>query len=84
MQRRGLRDGLKNETRVDQDAIQAKLVRLLQDSRQGSAICDDLHAGLHTVPSCMQKWIRDLFVDVYADPCLSTSTQLAGSEHVAA
>jgi hypothetical protein len=79
-----LRDGLKNGTQVDQDAIQAKLVRLLQDPSQGSTIRNDLHAGLHTVPSWMQKWIRDLFVDVYADPCLSTSTQLAGSEHVAA
>jgi hypothetical protein len=57
---------------------------LLQDSSQGSAIRDDLRAGLHTVPSWMQKWIRDLFVDVYADPCLSTSPQLAGSEYVAA
>ena len=57
-----LRDGLKSGTQIDQDAIQAKLVRLLQDSSQGSTIRDDLHAGLHTVPSWMQKWIRDLFV----------------------
>lgn len=55
-----LRDGLKNGAQVDQDAIQAKLIRLLQDSRQGSAIRDDLRSGLHTVPSWMQRWIRDL------------------------
>ena len=51
-----LRDGIQ----VDQDAIQAKLIRLLQDSNQGSAIRDDLRSGLHTVPSWMQQWIRDL------------------------
>jgi len=61
-----------------------QFVRLLQDSRQGSAIRDDLHAGLHTVPSWMQKWIRDLFVDAYADSCLSTSTKSAVAENVAA
>lgn len=55
-----LRDGLKAGTQVDQDAIQAKLIRLLQDSSQGSAIRDDLRSGLHTVPSWMQQWIRDL------------------------
>lgn len=55
-----LRDGLKIGAQVDQDAIQAKLTRLLQDSRQGGAIRDDLRSGLHTVPSWMQRWIRDL------------------------
>ena len=56
-----LRDALKTGTQVDQDAIQGKLARLLQDPVQGGAIRDDLHAGLHTVPSWMQKWIRELF-----------------------
>lgn len=55
-----LRDGLKSGTQVDQDAIQAKLIRLLQESRQGSMIRDDLRSGLHAVPSWMQRWIRDL------------------------
>lgn len=55
-----LRDGLKSGAQVDQDAIQAKLARLLLDARQGRAIRDDLHSGLHTVPSWMQRWIRDL------------------------
>jgi hypothetical protein len=55
-----LRDGLRDDVQVDQDAIQAKLIRLLQDSSQGSAIRDDLRSGLHTVPSWMQQWIRDL------------------------
>lgn len=49
-----LRDGLKGGAQVDQDAIQAKLIRLLQDSSQGSVIRDDLRSGLHTVPSWMQ------------------------------
>ena len=55
-----LRDGLKGGAQIDQDAIQAKLIRLLQDSSQGSATRDDLRSGLHTVPSWMQRWIRDL------------------------
>lgn len=55
-----LRDGLKGGAGVDQEAIRAKLIRLLQDSRQGSAIRDDLRSGLHTVPSWMQRWIREL------------------------
>lgn len=56
-----LRDGLlKDGAQIDQDAIQAKLIRLLQDSNQGRAIRDDLRSGLHTVPSWMQQWIRDL------------------------
>ena len=55
-----LRDGLKNADQVDQDAIKAKLVRLLRDSNQGNAIRDDLRSGLHTVPSWMQRWIREL------------------------
>ncbi len=55
-----LRDGLKSGAQVDQDTIQTKLVRLLQDSRQGNAIRDDLRSGLHTVPSWMQRWIREL------------------------
>lgn len=55
-----LREGLKTGAQVDQNSIQAKLARLLLDPRQGSAIRDDLRSGLHTVPSWMQRWIRDL------------------------
>jgi hypothetical protein len=55
-----LRDGLRDNTQIDQDAIQAKLTRLLRDTNQGVAIRDDLQSGLHTVPSWMQRWIRDL------------------------
>lgn len=55
-----LRDGLRDNTQIDQDAIQAKLTRLLHDTNQGVAIRDDLRSGLHTVPSWMQRWIRDL------------------------
>lgn len=55
-----LRDGLKHDAQIDQDAIQAKLIRLLQDSRQGGAIRADLRSGLHTMPSWMQRWIREM------------------------
>ncbi len=55
-----LRDGLRDNTQIDQDAIQAKLTRLLRDTNQGVAIRDDLRSGLHTVPAWMQRWIRDL------------------------
>ncbi len=55
-----LRDGLKGGVQIDQDAIRARLIRLLQDASQGSTIRDDLRSGLHTVPSWMQQWIHDL------------------------
>lgn len=55
-----LRDGLKTGTQDDQGAIEAKLIRQLQDPVQGEILRDDLRAGLHTVPSWMQRWIRDL------------------------
>lgn len=56
-----LRDGLKAGNQEDQEVIEAKLIRQLQDPVQGEAIRDDLRIGLHTVPSWMQRWIRDLF-----------------------
>ncbi len=55
-----LRDSLKVDTAVDQSAIQAKLVRLLRSSDQGNTIRDDLRSGLHTIPTWMQKWVREL------------------------
>ena len=66
-----LRDGLKTNTSVDRDTIFAKLTRVLQDSGQGTAIRDDLLAGLHTVPAWMQRWIQKL---------LARSGQNAGEE----
>lgn len=55
-----LRDSMKGDTPFDRDVIQAKLSRLLHDHIQGNVIRDDLLSGLHTVPSWMQRWIRDL------------------------
>jgi hypothetical protein len=55
-----LRDSIKDGTQVGQDAVKAKLTRLLQDSSQAGQILDDLRSGLHTVPAWMQQWIREL------------------------
>ncbi len=57
-----LRDGLKDAAQSDQDAMQAKLVRLLMDPKQGLSVRDDLQSGLHTVPAWMQRQIRELLV----------------------
>ncbi len=55
-----LRDGLKTGAQIDQQTIQTKLVRLLRNPRHGGSICEDLRSGLHTMPSWMQRWIREL------------------------
>lgn len=54
-----LRDELKSGTQPDQNIIQTKLIRLLNDPK-ASVIRDDLLSGLHTLPSWMQQWIRQL------------------------
>ncbi|MEI6715928.1 MAG: DUF6088 family protein [Verrucomicrobiota bacterium] len=61
-----LRDSLKQDASLDHTMIQPKLVRILQDATQGSAIRNDLRTGLHTLPGWMQKWIRELLNQ--ADP----------------
>ena len=58
-----LRDSLKNDEQMIQE-ITAKLIRFLRDPKQGSQICKDLQAGLHTVPLWMRKWIQELLVKV--------------------
>ncbi|MDR2092105.1 MAG: DUF6088 family protein [Azoarcus sp.] len=55
-----LRDGLKTGNLSDQEAILAKLARVLRDPRQGAAIRDDLREGLRAVPAWMQKWVGEL------------------------
>lgn len=57
-----LQGGLKNAAQSDLDAMQAKLVRLLKDPKQGLPLREDLLSGLHTVPAWMQRKIRDLLV----------------------
>jgi hypothetical protein len=53
-----LRDAIRTSS-IDQNIIQAKLSRLLQDP-QSNAIKDDLLAGLYTVPVWMQQWVKEL------------------------
>lgn len=55
-----LRDGLKSGALTEQDAIRAKLLRLLHGSEQAQAFQADLVSGLHTLPAWMQKWVRAL------------------------
>ncbi len=58
-----LRDSLKNDDQMTQE-IKTKLIRFLRDPNQGSQICKDLQAGLHTVPLWMRKWIQELLIEV--------------------
>jgi hypothetical protein len=55
-----LRDGLKTKSLIDRDTILAKLTRILRNPQHGTAIRDDLLAGLHTVPAWMRRWIQEL------------------------
>ncbi|MCX8567027.1 MAG: protein of unknown function (DUF4095) [Glomeribacter sp. 1016415] len=55
-----LRDSIKDNTELEADIVKAKLIRLLRESNQSDKIRDDLQTGLHTVPSWMQQWIREL------------------------
>ncbi len=55
-----LRDNIKDDASFGQIAIQAKLIKLLSDADQAGKIRDDLQTGLHTMPSWMQQWVREL------------------------
>ena len=55
-----LHSSIQDGAEIGQDIVKAKLTRLLRDSIQASQIRDDLQSGLHTVPSWMQQWIREL------------------------
>lgn len=55
-----LRDNIKDDAPFGQAAIQVKLIKLLTDADQAGKIRDDLQTGLHTMPSWMQQWIREL------------------------
>jgi hypothetical protein len=58
-----LRDSLKNDNLMTRE-IKTKLIRFLQDPYQGSQICEDLQAGLHTVPLWMRVWIQELLIEI--------------------
>jgi hypothetical protein len=51
---------LKDILATDGDDILARLVALLRDPTRGSAIQEDLRAGLPTLPAWMQPVVRDL------------------------
>ena len=51
---------LKDTLVVDHDRIVSRLNRLLVDSDQGTAICQDLRNGFSVLPAWMQALIRDL------------------------
>ncbi len=55
-----LHDTLEGSSKIDQEEIQARLIRYLQSTQQGQEIRDDLQKGIHTVPAWMQIWIRVL------------------------
>lgn len=63
-----LKDTLKNDRAFDQQLVQTKLVRLLQNSAQGAALRDDLQTGLPTLPSWMQQWVRNLIAAATQGP----------------
>ncbi len=57
-----LEDIIQNKDNINSDIIQKKLIKLLQSSNQGSQICADLKAGLHTLPIWLQKWLREFLL----------------------
>ena len=61
-----LKDAIRTSSPVDQDIIQIKLSRILQDP-QSKAIKDDLTTGMYTVPVWMQKWLKNLLTQSQHD-----------------
>lgn len=61
-----LKDAIRTSSEIDQNIIQIKLSRLLQDP-QSNAIKDDLLAGLYTVPVWMQQWLKELLTQSQHD-----------------
>lgn len=55
-----LHDSFSGLSDAERESIQKKLIRILQDAKQGNIICKDLTNGLHTMPIWMQKWIQEL------------------------
>ena len=55
-----LHDSFAGLSNTEQKSIQKKLIRILQDAKQGNIICKDLKNGLHLMPIWMQKWIQEL------------------------
>jgi hypothetical protein len=51
---------LKDTLGTDRDRIVARLSSILEDSKHGKVLRDDLRAGLHTLPVWMQEIVREL------------------------
>ena len=62
-----LKDVIRTSSTEDQDIIQIKLSRVLQDF-QSKEIKDDLISGMNTVPDWMQKWLKNLLKQSPSDP----------------
>lgn len=58
-----LHDFFAGLSKTEQKSIQKKLIRILQDAKQGNVICKDLTNGLHLMPIWMQKLIQKLLLD---------------------
>jgi hypothetical protein len=59
-----LRDNIKTGVEIEQEPIKIRLTNILRDSPESALICEDLKAGLHTLPSWMQRWIRELLSNI--------------------
>jgi hypothetical protein len=59
-----LRDILNVDSLDNDMLIHNKLLRLLQDPNHGLVIRDDLISGLHSLPTWMQDWIRNLLAHI--------------------
>lgn len=55
-----LQESIKKGTLEDEDIIQNKIIRILREPNKGTLILEDLKLGLHTLPSWMQDWVRNL------------------------
>lgn len=68
-----LRNERKHADPGEQKVMHEKLIRILRESKRGSAIRQDLQSGLHTVPAWMQQWLREL-LDMSDQPINETAT----------
>lgn len=62
-----LRESIKTGAEIEQESTKIRLTKILRDSPESAVICEDLKAGLHTLPSWMQKWIRELLSNIKID-----------------
>ena len=68
---------LKDSLPADKPRIVKRLSKLLDNSEQGAAICQDLLAGFNALPAWMQAIVREL--PGCAVPAVEASTALPGT-----